>query len=311
MIAAAENLTPVILELGGKDAFIVLKDAELDHAVEVALRGVFVNQGQNCIAAERILVESEIYQEFCDKVTKIASKFRQGCPNCSIIQSADQFVDCGSMNMPIQVQKVTDLVQDALNHGARAVVGGHVREEYKGTRKLFFPPTILVDVTPDMRIVKEETFGPVMLIMKFSSNEEVVNLANDSAFGLGCSLFSRDYKRAELIGKQILSGMLTINDFGISYLIQTLPFGGIKMSGFGRFNGIEGLREFCRIKSVVTDRFPVRTKAPRFTSYPVPTKAPIAVSNAVIMLYSNKALDKLKAAINLVKVLITMDNPKL
>jgi len=310
MEAAASNLTPVILELGGKDAFIVLKDAEIDHAVEVALRGVFINQGQNCIAAERLFIEESIFQEFSDRVARVATKFRLGCPvQAKIVESKD-VVDCGAMTMPGQVEKVAALVEDAISKGAKVLAGGQ-RVGEKGSHKLFYPPTVLTNLNDSMLIVHEETFGPVMLLRSFKTDDEVVRLANDSEFGLGCSIFARDYKRAEAIGKRILSGMCTFNDFGISYLIQSLPFGGVKMSGFGRFNGVEGLREFSRQKSIVTDRFPIRTKAPRFTQYPIPTKAPLAVSNAVTFLYSGSLSNKLNSGIQLVKALLTMDNPKL
>merc|ERR1711879_164450 len=222
MATASQNLTPVILELGGKDPFIILKDAELDHAIEVALRGVFVNQGQNCIAAERLFVESEIYEEVCDKVASVANKFRIGCPPCSIVvEDASTVVDCGAMTMPSQVKKVDALVQDAVAKGAVVLAGGKPME-CNNEHQLLYPPTILTNLNKSMKIVNEETFGPVMLIMKFSSDEEVIEMANDSEFGLGCSIFSKNYKRAEAIGREIESGMCTINDFGVSYLIQNL-----------------------------------------------------------------------------------------
>ena len=309
MATASQNLTPVILELGGKDAFIILNDAELDHAVDVALRGVFVNQGQNCIAAERLFVEEGIYQEVCDRIAKVATKLRVGCPSCTINTEDAKVMDCGAMTMPAQWSKVADLVKDAVDKGAHVLAGG-VPATSDNANKLIFPPTVLTNLDNSMKIVQEETFGPVMLIMKFSTDQQVIDMANDSEFGLGCSIFSRDYNRAEAIGREIESGMCTINDFGVSYLIQNLPFGGVKNSGFGRFNGVEGLREFSRQKSVVTDRFPLRAKAPRFTSYPVPTKAPIALSNAVTMIYSGNASAKARAAVEFVKVCLAMDNPQ-
>lgn len=309
MASASKNLTPVILELGGKDPFIILEDAEIDHAIEVALRGVFVNQGQNCIAAERIFVQEKIYNEVCDKIQKIASKFRVGCPPCNVVNNdPSTVVDCGAMTMPGQLDKVHLLIQDALDKGATALVGGKPLD--RNEHQLLYPPTVLTNLNDSMKIVNEETFGPVMLIMKFSSDNDVIQMANNSEFGLGCSIFSTNYKRAEAIASEIESGMCTINDFGVSYLIQSLPFGGIKKSGFGRFNGVEGLREFSRQKTVVTDRFPLRAKAPRFTSYPVPTKAPIALSNAITMIYSGSLSTKVKCAFNFVKVLMSMDEPK-
>lgn len=246
-----------------------------------------------------------------DKVAKVGNKLRVGCPPCDIrVADASTVVDCGAMTMPAQVKKVDALVQDAISKGAVALAGGKPIP-CDNEHQLLYPPTILTNLNNTMKIVNEETFGPVMLIMKFSSDEEVIEMANDSEFGLGCSIFSTNYKRAEAIGREIESGMCTINDFGVSYLIQNLPFGGVKNSGFGRFNGVEGLREFSRQKSVVTDRFPLRAKAPRFTSYPVPTKAPIALTNAVTMIYSGSLSTKLRCALNFAKVSMSMDEPKL
>jgi len=141
--------------------------------------------------------------------------------------------------------------------------------------------TVLLDVNHSMRIVSEEAFGPVMLVLPFDSDEEVIRLANATAYGLGCSIFSANTERAERMGKEIVSGMLTINDFGVSYMIQSLPFGGCKMSGYGRFNGPEGLRSFSRQKSVVSDRFPFRAPPPRFARYPIPVEGPSLMHNAV------------------------------
>jgi acyl-CoA reductase-like NAD-dependent aldehyde dehydrogenase len=229
MEAAATNLTPVILELGGKDPFIVLGDAEFDHAVEVALRGVFINQGQNCLAAERIYVERSIYDRFCKEIIPKVKALRQGPPPHSVQLSNDKScVDCGAMTMPGQVEIVAELVQDALEKGAVAAVGG-CRKNDLLDGQLYYPPTVLINVDHSMKIVNEEAFGPVMVIIPFENDEELIAMANSSKYGLGCSIFSRNYKRAEAISKRIVSGMCTINDFGLSYLVQSLPFGGCKV----------------------------------------------------------------------------------
>eukprot|EP01095_Lingulamoeba_sp_RSL-Kostka_P000015 TRINITY_DN1001_c2_g1_i1.p1 TRINITY_DN1001_c2_g1~~TRINITY_DN1001_c2_g1_i1.p1 ORF type:complete len:629 (-),score=227.31 TRINITY_DN1001_c2_g1_i1:255-2141(-) len=316
MEAACTNLTPVILELGGKDPFIVLDDAEFDHAVEVALRGVFINQGQNCLAAERIYVQENIYDKFSDAIMKTATKLRQGAPpSCFPCEGKEiSTVDCGAITMPKQVEIIDELVQDAIDNGATALIGGSIQESNNNNENenvdssycTFYPPTILTNLTHDMRIVNEEVFGPVMLLISFKSDEEVIELANSTDYGLCCSIFSTNYNRAENLAKNIISGMCTINDFGLSYLIQDLPFGGIKISGFGKFNGPEGLRGFSNQKSVVTDRFPVRTKAPRFTQYPVPDQAPLVIHNAVTFIYSGNVSQKVKSLINMVKALISI-----
>jgi len=299
MNGAAEKLTPVILELGGKDPFIVLDDAELDQAAEIAVRGVFVNCGQNCIAAERLYVHERVFDRFEAKVVAKVRALRQG-PSIS-----GGCFDCGSMTMPRQVEIVEELVKDAVNRGAKVLAGGERNSEHP--EGLFYKPTVLSNVDHSMDIVKKEAFGPVMLLIKFSTDKEVIEMANDSEYALGCSIFSTNYQRAEAIAKCIVSGMVTVNDFGVGYLIQSLPFGGTKMSGFGRFNGPEGLREFSRIKSVVTDRFPIRTKPPRFTSYPVPENASAVVGSAIHVFYSGEGiLVKLKHLFLLIKGIATM-----
>eukprot|EP01096_Ripella_sp_DP13-Kostka_P010922 TRINITY_DN4364_c0_g1_i1.p1 TRINITY_DN4364_c0_g1~~TRINITY_DN4364_c0_g1_i1.p1 ORF type:complete len:625 (-),score=292.09 TRINITY_DN4364_c0_g1_i1:47-1819(-) len=306
MSAASANLTPVILELGGKDPLIVLDDAEFDHAVDVALRGVFINQGQNCIAAERVYVQRKIYDKFKDTVQKKVLALRQGAPVPKSVISKEQFVDCGAMTMPGQVDIVDRLVADAIANGASCLAGGkRPRADGENAEHIvFYPPTLLADLDPDMNIVKNEVFGPVMLLIPFDSDDHVVEMANSTPYALGCSIFSTNYSRAEALGRRIQSGMLTINDFGLSYLIQSLPFGGCKVSGFGKFNGPEGLKEFSIQKSVVTDRFPVRTKAPRFTQYPVPAAAPMVVQNAVSLLYSGSLSKKANSLVGLVTNLI-------
>lgn len=303
MEAASSNLTPVILELGGKDPFIVLDDAELEHAEELALRGVFINQGQNCLAAERIYVHRAVYDKFCDNITKRVKALRQGCPCTTTEGQAGKTLDCGAITMPRQLEIVEELVNDAVQQGATLCAGG---KRVEGSNGLFFAPTVLKNVTHDMRVVLEEAFGPVMLLIPFDSDEQVIGFANSTQYGLGCSIFSTNYARAESIGKKIVSGMLTINDFGLSYLIQAVPFGGVKISGFGRFNGVEGLREFSRQKTVVTDRFPLRTKPPRFTKYPVPDQGPAIIHHAMIAVYGNAIKARISSAIRLVSLLLSI-----
>mmetsp|Transcript_21882 Transcript_21882/g.85767 ORF Transcript_21882/g.85767 Transcript_21882/m.85767 type:complete len:592 (-) Transcript_21882:22-1797(-) len=314
MAAASEQLTPVVLELGGKDPLIILEDAEWDHAVDVALRGAFVNCGQNCLAAERIFVQASVYDKFCSDVERAVRNMRQGPPPAKIHGIATKdMVDVGAMTMPGQVEKVLALVDDAVKNGAKILAGGHAADHLakcKETNTWFYPPTVVVNVNDNMRIVKEELFGPVMVVLKFETDEEVVARANESDYGLGCSIMSNDYKRAEAMGNRIVSGMCTINDFGVSYLIQSLPFGGAKVSGYGRFNGVEGLREFSRQKTVVSDRFPIRSKAPAFSRYPVPSNAPVVISSAVTMLYSGCVKAKLSAVFTFAKNLMNLQTPK-
>ncbi|HEY8378213.1 MAG TPA: aldehyde dehydrogenase family protein [Nannocystis sp.] len=246
--AAAETMTPVILELGGKDPMIVCDDADIHQAVHNALIGTLTSAGQACMAAERIYVFDEVYDEFVAAITAIVKELRQGPP------LGGELVDVGAMTMPAQVDIVERLVNDAVARGARVLVGGKRRE---GAGH-FFAPTVLVDVTHDMKIMREETFGPVIAIMRVHSEDEVVRLANDSTYGLSSSVFSRDRARAERLARRIVAGSTVINDFAMHYMAQDLPFGGVRGSGYGRLNGPEGLRAMCNVKAVLSDRLPLR-----------------------------------------------------
>jgi acyl-CoA reductase-like NAD-dependent aldehyde dehydrogenase len=155
------------------------------------------------------------------------------------------------MTMPGQVDIVERLVNDAIERGARALVGGK-----RSTTGQFFEPTVLVDVDHSMAIMREETFGPVMAIMRVRDEHEAIALANDCAYGLSSSVFTRDHARGERIARQIVAGSTVINDFAMHYMAQDLPFGGVRGSGFGRLNGPEGLRGMCNTKAVVSDRLP-------------------------------------------------------
>ncbi len=246
MRAAAEHLTPVVMELGGKDPMIICEDAHLEKAVHSALGGTFINLGQNCVAAERIIVVEGIYERFTSRLVDIASQFRQGVP------ARGGNVDVGSLTSSIQVDIVEKLVDDAIEKGATVLVGGKRDKNLAGN---FYPPTILADLTADMDIVSSEVFGPVMLLFKVKNDVEAIALANDSELGLQASVITHDKQRGERIARQIQAGGVCINDFGLCYVNQDLPFGGTKYSGFGVMNGRDGLRAYTTPKAVLTDRF--------------------------------------------------------
>jgi delta 1-pyrroline-5-carboxylate dehydrogenase len=155
--------------------------------------------------------------------------------------------------------------------------------------------------------MREEMFGPIMCVMKVSSDEEVIQLANDCDYGLGCSVFSKDYNRAYRIAKQIESGMAVVNDWGLSTMVQSLPFGGVKVSGFGKFNGPEGIRDFASQKTFVTDRFGVVLPPPKALFYPTSPRVHTLVQYFVGILYASSILDKAKAAATLTKKILTKD----
>lgn len=245
---SAQHVTPVVMELGGKDAFIVCDDADLEQAVHAALAGCYVNCGQNCVASERILVQQSVYHEFEQRVAGLVAAFRQG-------SSRDAVVDVGAIITPRQLGIIERAVDRALAQGARLVVGGKRTRNAHGD---FFEPTILADVTPDMDIARQEVFGPVMLLMRTRDDAHAIEIANDVAYGLSSSVFSKDRKRARRIAEQLETGMSAINEFGgITYMAQDLTFGGVKESGFGRMNGREGLRSMCNVKAVIDDRLPL------------------------------------------------------
>jgi len=293
MEAASKTLTPVTLELGGKDPYIVCEDADLDYCIDIGLRAAFFNCGQNCLSAERFYVYDKIYDKFVNRVKELTPKIQQG----------PDMPDIGAINMPLQLDKYTEFIEDAVKKGAKILVGGKPNPNHKGH---FFQPTILIDVNHSMKIMKEETFGPVMAIMKVHSDEEVVKLANDCSYGLSCSIFSANYKRAHKIAEQIESGGTVINDWGLAFMCTDLPFGGVKISGFGKFNGPEGIRDFCYQKTCVTDRFGIVVPPPKAVlSLPTSPNSYKLVIDAVPILYERSIFGKISAVGRLLKRIVT------
>lgn len=242
--AAADALIPVVLELGGKDPFIVFEDAQLEAAAHGAVNGCFINAGQNCVSSERVLVQRSVAKEFEQRVVAIARELRVGH------SKKKGAIDVGAIITPPQLERIERLVEEAISEGARLLVGGK-RLDGEGT---FFEPTVLSGVTPSMTIMREEVFGPVMLIAEFADEEEALRIANGTRFGLGASLFTRDKERASRILRRLDSGMVAVNEFGgTTYMAQDLPFGGIKASGFGQMNGRDGLRAFTRKMAILDD----------------------------------------------------------
>ena len=197
---SSERVTPVVMELGGKDAFIVCEDADLEQAVHAALTGCYVNCGQNCVASERILVYEQVYDAFEKRVAELVAGFRQG-------SGRDEVVDVGAIITPLQLQIIERAVEGALAQGARLVAGGRRSLTDRGD---YFEPTILADVTPDMEIAREEVFGPVMLLMRVRDDAEAVEIANGVSYGLSSSVFSKDRPRARRIVNELQTGMSAI-----------------------------------------------------------------------------------------------------
>jgi acyl-CoA reductase-like NAD-dependent aldehyde dehydrogenase len=240
MAACAENLTPMVAECGGKDAFIVGDDADLDAAADAAAWGALSNAGQTCVGVERVYVADPVYHSFLEKLIEKMSDIRPG---------DDREADYGPMTLPGQVEVVERHIADALARGGRAVVGG-----LASIRKPFIGPVILTEVPEESRAVSEETFGPTVTVARVADLDEGVRLANASRYGLGSAVFARNKKAAMAAARSLHSGMTAVNSV-ISFAgVPSLPFGGSGDSGFGRIHGADGLREFARPKSITRQR---------------------------------------------------------
>ncbi len=242
MQQAARHLIPVELELGGKDPMIVFADAGLKRPVAGALWGAFTNAGQSCSAVERLLVEDSVHDAFVAKLVEEAGKLK--------VAEGDSKgdVDIGRMTVGFQRDKVVEHVKDALAKGAKLVFG-----QIPATFDLLVKPIILTNVTPDMLVWRDETFGPVLPVMRFGDEGEAVKLANDSDYGLCASVFTADKSRADRVTRALEVGGVSVNNVNMSEGNPGLPFGGYKRSGFGKLRGPEGLLGFTRSKSVLID----------------------------------------------------------
>ena len=308
MAAAAATLKPVILELGGKDPFIVLDPCDLETAVDRAINGAFFNLGQNCISAERMLVQRSLYAAFCQRVQARCAAMRQGIDK---VHGGKGDVDVGAMTMPAQRDKVRHLVADAQRNGARLLSGGELSGEASASN-MFMQPTVLCDVNERCALWREEAFGPVMLIIPVEDEREAVAVANACRFGLGASVACNDLARAERVAKALECGMVVVNDYGLSYMIQDLPFGGWKDSGFGRFNGPEGLREFCNLKSFVGLRWTSSGALgfPHFLRRPYWPATPEIIEQILVLFYGWGLAVKAAAVAKLVKLFVWGPSPR-
>jgi acyl-CoA reductase-like NAD-dependent aldehyde dehydrogenase len=240
MAACAQNLTPLVAECGGKDAFLVGADADLDAAADACAWGAMSNAGQTCIGVERVYVAAEVYQTFLEKLTERVTGLRPG---------EDREADYGPMTMPEQIEVIERHIADALARGGRPVVGG-----IASIRKPYVGPVILAEVPEESRAVTDETFGPTVTVTRVADLDEAVALANASQYGLGASVFAGRPRDAMSAARSLRSGMTAINGV-MSYAgIPSLPFGGSGDSGFGRIHGADGLREFARPKSIARQR---------------------------------------------------------
>jgi acyl-CoA reductase-like NAD-dependent aldehyde dehydrogenase len=248
--AAADRLLPVVLELGGKDPMLVLDDADVDVASSAAVWGAFVNCGQTCLSVERCYVHASLYPAFVEACAEKARKLRVG-------NGMEASTDVGPMIHERQVRIVEADVEDARQRGARVLAGGMRLRELGPT---FFAPTVIADVDHGMRVMREETFGPVLPIASFADDNEAVRLANESEYGLAASIWTHDRARGERLARRIQAGTVMVNDAVSCFSISEAPHGGVKSTGLGRTHGRWGLEEMVLVKYVDSDLFPRRKK---------------------------------------------------
>jgi acyl-CoA reductase-like NAD-dependent aldehyde dehydrogenase len=238
---AAKDLIPTTLELGGKDPMIVFEDANIDRAVKAAAWGAFTNSGQVCMSAERLYVERSIYGNFLEKLKNEVNSLQQG---------SDINADVGSMTFPGQIDVVKAQLDEAIERGAKLETGLKP-SDWKGD--MFLPLTVVTGVEQDMKIIQEESFGPLLPVVPFDTEEEAIAFANGTVFGLNASVWTNDKAKARRVASRLVSGAVVINDVLITVANHGLPFGGTKESGIGRYHSEAGLRIFCHEKAIMED----------------------------------------------------------
>jgi len=266
-LSCSKELIPFTLELGGNDAMIVCDDADLDKATSGALIGSCMNAGQYCCGTERIYVTAKNYEEFISKLTYKASL---------LVQNGKENADVGSIVWDKQLDIIAEHVELAIKDGAILHTGGKRNNSLSG---LYYEPTVLSNVDHKMKIMNEETFGPVACVQKVSTEEEALRLANDSDYGLNGNIWTESKRKGLKLASQLNTGAVSINDMAMSYGINEVPFGGVKNSGLGLVNGEQGLKGYCHPMPIIIERF---AKGP-VSSYP----------------YSNKTIKNMQGAINL------------
>src|SRR5260370_23929376 len=282
--AAAARLLPVVLELGGKDPMVVLEDADVDVASSAAVWGAFMNAGQTCLSVERCYVHESIYDDFLKACVSKTAKLRVG-------PGTDPASDVGPMIHEKQLRIVRNHVDDAVAHGARLLAGGTPMPRVGAN---FFAPTILAGVGHSMAIMREETFGPVLPVRSFKTEDEAVALANDSEFGLAASIFSRNRKRGEALARRLNAGTVMVNDLIACFGISEAPHGGVKASGIGRTHGYFGLEEMVWPKYVDSDGMP-RMKKLWLYGYDPAFKQPM--SGFIELLFSKNLTKRIRGGI--------------
>jgi succinate-semialdehyde dehydrogenase/glutarate-semialdehyde dehydrogenase len=285
MAQAAKNLTPVVLELGGKDPAIVCRDADLERAARGIVWNAFMNAGQTCSSVERVYVERPVAEAFLAKVLEETRRVR--------LKDATGAGELGPLTLARQRRVVEDHVADAVAKGARVLTGG---ERAPGPG-LFYPPTVVVDVDHTMTLMREETFGPVLPIMTVDSLDEAIRLANDSPYGLTASGWTRSDETAHRLQRELVAGVVSINDHSSSFAEPQAPWGGFKSSGIGRIHGRSGLREMVQPKYVSRDR----GRGPELWWYPYDAEYAGLISGVAPALYAKSLPRRLAGQLGLMR----------
>lgn len=282
--AAALRLLPVVLELGGKDPMLVLDDADIEIASSAAVWGSMMNAGQACLSVERCYVHRKIFDSFVAACAEKILRLKVG-------NGADPTTDVGPLITEKQLQIVESQVEDARARGAKILAGGKRLPELGPN---FYAPTLITGITNPMRMTCDETFGPVLPVVPFSSDAEAVHLANASEFGLAASVFSKNSVRAEAIARQLHAGAVMVNDVVVSFAIPEAPHGGTRVSGIGRTHGLLGMREMLNPKYIATDTMPGMKKV---WWYPYGEAFTRQMSAFADLLFSNTSARRINAAL--------------
>lgn len=280
---AAEHLIPVELEMGGKDPMIVFEDVDLPRAVAGAVWGAFTNTGQSCTAVEKLFVHADIYERFMDALSRETSRLTLGT-------DTEGDADIGPMTTPAQVKVIAAQVADAREKGARFLTG----TEWDG-RSPRIPPMVIDQITEDMQLDQEETFGPLLPVIPFRSEAEVIEMANAGEFGLSASVWSADLKRADRVARAIVTGNVSINNVMLTEGNHALPFGGAKKSGIGRYKGEFGFYCFANIKSILIDKNSRKLEANWF---PYTKRKFKLFTDLTTRIYSRGIISTIRAAIS-------------
>ena len=292
----ADNIIPVVAELGGKDPMIVLEDVDIEYTSNAAVWAAFTNCGQVCASLERLYVHKKIADDLIARVVEKTKELRIG-------NGEDPTTDVGPLVSESQLQTVMDHVNDAVAHGAKVLVGGKRREDLKG---YFYEPTVLVNVNHSLKCIREETFGPTLPIMTFETDDEAIELANDTIYGLTASVFTKDKERGERIAKKVWAGSVLVNDHADSYGLVETPWQGVKESGLGRSHSDDGFREFLYPQHICIDNIPFGKRRPWW--YPYSEEVYKVFKYAQNAVFGSGVIPKASNLYQIVKGLITDPN---